>query len=150
MNKVLLAISLGLNVLFLHLAFFVKKPVPPKTNLIDAIGLPFFPDEAYSRYYIDGENDSDFMITTSSRITDDFDHDLCNNCTSKSKIIGNSEVLIWSNPGQENPISITVVPRRDYGIVYSFQIDQLDQKTHRVKEFDKKEADWWLTDIASW
>jgi hypothetical protein len=154
-SKIILVISLIVN--FCLIAFLLKSiptskifasPKPPFY-----IGLPFWPNNVYSKSIV-GEGDfPHFEVTTRSIGDDEFISNACQTeCSIETKIIGQNEVRIMYSGNHKNPVSLFVIPNSDipYGMVYSFQIDQINKNSNEPIEFCDGQVEQWLESIRQW
>jgi len=115
---------------------------------------PIFPDRAISRYKIEPYMDDDIypvVVSFSGIWNDDHsEHELCYDCQPKTIENGSSEVVLWTNPGSENPVDMFIYPSTDFGYVYCFEVNYFKTKTHEPVEIPKDKVDLWLKISSDW
>jgi len=109
---------------------------------------PFFPDKAYCQYYIKGP-DEKVRISTTSTVSDEFIHNLCQDCTYKTKTINGKIFKLWHNPNSGEYISIVFSPTQQYGFIGDMQIDYLGDNGDET-EFSQSQADSWIDYAKDW
>ncbi|MFA6602734.1 MAG: hypothetical protein WCT01_02925 [Candidatus Shapirobacteria bacterium] len=144
----LLFVSQILLLLIVLISYPKRNLAPVSLSQRNEKCLPIYASEAYS-YYYDHSVDDRFQMTTSQEESDEFIHNLCENCQSKEVKYGRNSYHLWFNPNSNKYISIVFKPSGNYCFTNEIRIDNLNASRDEI-EMNQAEVDSWLESTKNW